>query len=285
MTETQWVKQVDGSSFARDVLEMSKQTPVLVDFWATWCGPCRTLGPVLEKLANEMQGRFILAKIDSDSNQDLARQYGVRGIPAVMLFVDGAKVGDFTGALPESQVRRFLDKSLPSAVDKQVQQAKVLEARQDLEGAVRLYQAALMDNPAHVAGLLGLTRVLLAAGRMEEAQASFSTLKPHEQESVEARVLAAKLCFSAHAGDTAVWEARVADNPNDLAARLGLGEALIAQEHYEAGLEQFLEVVRRDRKFNEEAGRKAVIRVFDLLGPRHPLVATFRPRLSALLFS
>lgn len=285
MADTQWVKTVDKTSFARDVLEMSKETPVLVDFWATWCGPCRTLGPLLEKLANEMQGRFILAKIDSDRNPELARQYGVRGIPAVKLFVNAVMVNEFTGALPESQIRRFLDQALPSPADKQVGEARKLEEQGNLAAAEGAYHTVLEENPAHAAALLGLTRVLLASNRMPEAAEIFERLKPRDKESVEAKLLAAKLTFSSRSVNTSELIARVRDDPNDLAARLALGEALVAMEQYENGLEELLEVVRRNRQFQDDAGRKAVLRVFDLLGPGHPLIAQFRPRLSAVLFA
>ncbi|MBF0428703.1 MAG: tetratricopeptide repeat protein [Magnetococcales bacterium] len=286
MMDTQWVKSVDKASFVQEVLEQSKTVPVLVDFWATWCGPCRTLGPILEKLANEMKGRFILAKIDSDHNPELARQYGVRGIPSVKLFMDKVVVNEFTGALPESRIRDFLDKALPSEQDKWVARGREAEERNDLEGALELYHAVLSAEPAHVAGLLGLTRVLLALGRIPEANETFARVKPRDQESVEARNLKAKLAFvGIPVVDQDSLAAKVAENPSDLAARLALGEALVAQEQYALGLEQFLEVVRANRTFQDDAGRKAVIRVFDLLGPGHPLIAQYRPRLSALLFA
>ncbi len=284
MSDSQWVINVDGTTFAQEVIERSRKTPVLLDFWASWCGPCRTLGPVLEKLAQEMSGRFVLAKIDSDQNQDLARQYGVRGIPAVKLFVDGVVVSEFTGALPESQVRRFLEKELPSPLDKQAQQVADVEER-DLSAALTAYQSILDEDPHHVASLLGMTRVLLAMERMAEAGETFARLKPYEQQSVAAKVLGAKLTFATQAGDPLELAAKVKAEPTDLAARLAYGEVLVAQEQYEEGLQQLLEVVRRDRNFAEDGGRKAVLRVFDLLGAGHPLIAIYRPQLSALLFS
>nr|CAX83913.1 Thioredoxin domain [uncultured bacterium] len=273
---------VDGANFARDVLERSKQVPVMVDFWAAWCGPCRSLGPVLERLAGEYGGGFVLAKIDSDRSPELARQYGVRGIPAVKLFVDGEVRGEFTGALPESQVRRFLDKNLPAAADK-----LVLEARSagDARQAAELYSAALAEDPGHVAALLGLAGLLLDGGENEAAKELFERLKPSERESQAAKLLAARLMFSKVDGDLAQLEAEVADNPGDLGARMALGEALVARERYAEGMDRFLEVVGRDRKFGDDAGRKAMIRVFDLLGPGHPLIGVYRSKLSTVLFS
>ncbi|MBF0125963.1 MAG: tetratricopeptide repeat protein [Magnetococcales bacterium] len=285
MAESQWVVNVEGATFEREVLERSGAVPVLVDFWATWCGPCRTLGPLLTKLANQMDGRFVLAKIDSDRNPDLARRYNVRGIPAVKLFVDGEVVDEFTGALPESRIVAFLDHALPSGADKLARQARALLERSDFPQAERLCEEALSLEPTHAAALLGLTRICLATDRMEQANAAFSRLKPRDRESAEARLVAAKLVFSSSVVDLGPLEESVAARPDDLSARMALGEALVAAERYEEGLIQFLEVVRRDRRFGDDAGRKAVIRVFDLLGPGHPLIATFRPRLSALLFA
>ncbi|MBF0179812.1 MAG: thioredoxin [Magnetococcales bacterium] len=285
MTDSRWVVDVDGDSFAGEVLERSRRTPVLVDFWAAWCGPCRTLGPILAKLAEEMQGRFVLAKIDSDRNQDLARHYGVRGIPAVMLFIDGQVTNEFTGALPESRVRKFLEESLPSGADKAVTHALNALSRGDRNEAEAGFAAVLTESPEHAEALLGLTRVYMESNRMAEASATLARLAARDRDGAEAKLLAARLAFAAAAADVAPLTARVEAAPADLAARMALGEALVARERYEDGLEQFLEVVRRNRAFDEDAGRKAVLRVFDLLGPGHPLITRFRPRLSALLFS
>ncbi|MBF0614442.1 MAG: tetratricopeptide repeat protein [Magnetococcales bacterium] len=276
---------MDESTFGREVLERSRRMPVLVDFWAVWCGPCRTLGPVLEKLALEMQGRFYLAKIDSDRDPELARRYGVRGIPAVKLFVDGAVVDEFTGALPESQVRRFLDQALPGPADKLVGVGRQAEEGGSWEQAVAFYREALDHDAEHVAALLGLSRGLLELGQNEEAQLTLNRLKPHDRDRVEARTLAARLAFGAAESDLEQWLERVAHHPEDLEALMGLGEALVARERYAEGMERFLEVVRRDRGYGEDAGRKALVRVFDLLGPGHPLIPKFRQRLSALLFA
>ncbi|MEO5346800.1 MAG: tetratricopeptide repeat protein [Magnetococcus sp. YQC-9] len=285
MAESQWIGSVDGRSFEREVVERSRSVPVLVDFWATWCGPCRTLGPILEKLAEEMEGRFYLAKIDSDRDPELARRYGVRGIPAVKLFVDGEVVDEFTGALPESQVRRFLDQALPNEVDKLAGAGRSAENGQAWEPALAFYRQALELDETHGAALLGLTRVLLALGETEAALDALSRLKPKDRESVEARTLAARLAFGAAQADLEVLEARVAASEADLEARMALGEALVARERYAEGMDRFLEVLRRDRTFGDDAARKAVLRVFDLLGPTHPLVRGYRQKLSALLFA
>ncbi|MBF0627461.1 MAG: tetratricopeptide repeat protein [Magnetococcales bacterium] len=285
MVGSQWVGEVEGSTFEREVVERSRRVPVLVDFWAVWCGPCRTLGPILEKLANEMDGRFFLAKIDSDREPELARRYEVRGIPAVKLFVDGKVVDEFTGALPESQVRRFLDQALPGEADKLVGAARTAEAEAGWAQALTFYQDALTYDAEHGQAMLGMARMLLTLGRAAEAEEVISRLKPRDRESVEAKALIARLAFGAAEADLEGLAARVAAHPDDIEALLTLGEALVARERYEEGLERLLEVVRRDRAFREEAGRKAVLRVFDLLGPGHPLIRQYRQRLSALLFA
>ncbi|MBF0341080.1 MAG: tetratricopeptide repeat protein [Magnetococcales bacterium] len=285
MAESLWMGDVDGASFAREVLERSRSVPVLVDFWAAWCGPCRSLGPLLEKLAGEMNGRFYLAKIDSDRNPELARRYGVRGIPAVKLFVDGEVADEFTGALPEAQVRRFLEHSLPNEADKLAGAGRGAEEQGMAEQALELYDQALSLDATHGNALLGRTRILLARGKNADAQETLARLKPKDREGVEAKALAARLAFSAGETDLDALKAKVESAPDDPALLLELGEALVARERYAEGLDRLLDVVRLDRAFGEDAGRKAVIRVFDLLGPGHPLIPRYRQRLSALLFA
>ncbi|MBF0260923.1 MAG: tetratricopeptide repeat protein [Magnetococcales bacterium] len=285
MAESRWIGNVDGGTFAREVLERSRSVPVLVDFWASWCGPCRTLGPILEKLAVEMDGRFHLAKIDSDRDPELARRYGVRGIPAVKLFVDGEMVDEFTGALPEVQVRRFLDQSLPGEADKQVGAARLAEGASDWERAADHYRQALALDETHGEALLGMARVALELGDPDGARTALERLKPRDRERVEAKALIARLAFGAAEADLDSLRGRVAERPEDLEARMALGEALVAREQYAEGMDCFLEVVRRDRSHGDDAGRKALLRVFDLLGPGHPLIRAYRQKLSTLLFA
>ncbi|MBF0417127.1 MAG: tetratricopeptide repeat protein [Magnetococcales bacterium] len=285
MVESMWIGNVDGGTFAREVLERSRSVPVLVDFWATWCGPCRTLGPILEKLAVEMAGRFFLAKIDADRDPELARRYGVRGIPAVKLFVNGEMVDEFTGALPESQVRRFLDQSLPNEADKLAGAGRSAEDARAWEQAADCYRQALVLDGVHGEALLGMARVALEMGDADGARASLERMKPKDRERAEAKALIARLAFGAAESDLEALRAQVAGNAEDLEARLALGEALVAREQYAEGMDCFLEVVRRDRGLGDDAGRKALLRVFDLLGPGHPLIRSYRQKLSALLFA
>ncbi|MEO5339140.1 MAG: tetratricopeptide repeat protein [Magnetococcus sp. MYC-9] len=287
MKKIQWLIDVDQGSFDRDVLERSSDVPVLVDFWAPWCAPCRALGPLLEKLAREMEGRFVLAKVDSDQNPELSREYGVRSIPAVKLFVDGEVEDEFSGALPEQAVRQFLDRAIPSPLDRLAQQAGILADQGAWNKAEELFAQVLEQNPNHVLSLLGMIRVLLNSNRATEAHPFFARLPMKTAESAEGKLLRARIAFSGGRDKENVEELqeKVATAPGNLAARMALGHGLVKSERYAEGMDQFLEVVRRDKNSQDSAGRKALLQVFDLLGPGHALVAEYRPKLSAILFS
>ncbi|WP_130472967.1 thioredoxin, partial [Candidatus Magnetaquicoccus inordinatus] len=189
MKKKDWLIDVDQSTFDRDVLERSSDVPVLVDFWAPWCAPCRALGPVLEKLQQEMVDRFVLAKIDSDKNPELSREYQVRSIPAVKLFVDGEVEDEFTGALPEQAIRQFLDRAIPSPLDRLAQQASILADQGAWDKAGELFAQVLEQNPQHVLGLLGMIRVLLNGQRSDEAGKYFARLPIKTAESPEGKLL------------------------------------------------------------------------------------------------
>ncbi len=287
MAESSWVIDVDEETFSTEVLERSKSIPVLVDFWAPWCGPCRTLGPRLEKLAEEKAGDLILAKINADDNPNLSQTHKVRGIPAVKLFVNGQVVDEFTGALPESAIRKFLEKNTPSEADELAKKAGELATAGHLQQAESLYEQALQRDPGHYQGILGLSWVRMKSGRLDDARKIFSHLTGKAAASEGAKILRAQLAFAGDGNDDDLepLEARLAVDPSDLETRLALARALIGRERYEQGLDQLLEIVRRDRGFQDDAGRKGVLQVFDLLGPKHPLVPTYRSKLSAVLFS
>jgi putative thioredoxin len=269
------------ADFPQSVLEESKRRPVVVDFWAPWCGPCKSLKPILEKLAAEYGGKFLLAKINSDENQELAARYGVRGIPSVKAFIDGEQVDEFSGALPEPEVRAFLDRLIPSPADELRQQAAGARLAGDISGALKLLAEASKLDPAHLGVRLDAAEILLDLNEAEEA----SRLIGSVPDDADPRVpqLKARLQFLGAAGeDEAALAARVAANEDDLEARLKLANLMVAAGRYEPGMDQLLEIVRRDRSFGDDIGRKTLLSVFNLLGGGE-LVSRYRRLLASAL--
>lgn len=269
------------ADFAQHVLEESKQRPVVVDFWAPWCGPCKSLKPILEKLAAEYGGKFLLAKINSDDNQELAARYGVRGIPSVKAFVDGAPVDEFSGALPEGEVRTFLDRLVPGPADELRAQAADLRFAGDLPGALQVLADASRIDPNHLGVRLDAAEIMLDLGEADEGRRLLASVPDDADPRVPQ--LKAWLQFLGAAGeDVAALTAQVAANENDLEARLRLANLLVAAGQHEAGMDQLLEIVRRDRGFGDDIGRKTLLSVFDLLGGGE-LVSRYRRRLASAL--
>ena len=276
---------VGADNFKQVVLEGSKKTPVIIDFWAPWCAPCRALKPVLEKLAEEYGGRFILAKINSDENQEIAASLGVRSIPAVKAVVDGKLADEFVGALPEGQVRAFIDRLLPSPSDLVCRQADELVAAGRNVDALALLDEALHLNPKNEAARIGRVEALLALNRVDEARAEFAALNPVHVDDNRVSVLKARLEFAGQATeDAAQLETRIAADPKDLDARLELARHYVQTQAYESALEQLLEIVRIDRKFGDDAGRKTMIEVFNLLGGQREVVDKYRRLLASALY-
>ncbi len=270
------------ADFQQHVLDESKHRPVVVDFWAPWCGPCKSLKPILEKLAAEYGGSFLLAKVNSDDNQELAARYGVRGIPSVKAFVNGAMVDEFSGALPEGEVRVFLDRLIPSPAEELRAQAAGLRAAGDLSAALQALAEASRVDPAHLGVRLDAAEIMLDLGEADEARRLIASV-PDDADPRVAQ-LKARLQFMGVAGeDVAALTAQVAANENDLAARLQLANLLVGAGQYEAGMDQLLEIVRRDRGFEDDIGRKTLLSVFDLLGGGE-LVSRYRRQLSSLLY-
>jgi putative thioredoxin len=284
-TEHAYVLDVRDADFDREVLERSAERPVVVDFWAPWCGPCRTLGPLLERLAAEHAGAFLLAKVNVDEEPRLAQGFAVRAIPTVIGLRDGKVVAEFTGAQPESAVRQFLAAILPTPADRAVDEAEALAARGEASRAEARFREALALDAHHARGLLGLARVLAAPGREAEALSLLDRVTGSAAVEAEAERLAAELRTRQGGGeDEAALRARISREPGDLAARLALGRALAGAKRWEEALGELLEGVRRDPSYAEEAARKAMLDVFALLGPEHPLVVRFRSELARLLF-
>ena len=282
----QWTIEVGDDDFETGVLQRSQEVPVLVDFWAPWCGPCRVLGPVLEKLAEEYAGKFLLAKINVDDNPSVAAAFGIQGIPAVKLFRDGAVASEFTGALPEPMVREFLSQFLPSAADQQALEAAELEKAGKIAEAKDLYQAILKSEPSHAKALLGIGRLLMNEGDNQAALNQLDRIPLVAEERKEADRLLARLNLQGGAAqDDAEMRAKLKSEPNNLEARFALAQALAGSEKYEEALAEFLTIIKADRSFRDDGARKAAIQIFEVLGSDHPLTEKYRSELAKVLFS
>ncbi|WP_150429167.1 tetratricopeptide repeat protein [Dechloromonas sp. CZR5] len=277
---------VSLQDFEAKVLVQADTVPVVVDFWAPWCEPCKVLKPMLEKLAEEYKGRFILAKVNSDENPELAQHFGVRSIPSVKVLFQGQLVDEFNGAIPESQIRAFLDRiALPEGPE-QInlrEQAAALVAEGKLEEALAVLVQASQANPQDQAIQLDAVDVLMQLGRNDEAKQLLGGEYANEPD--RANALRARLALLDGAADTAPLEAKLEANPDDHATRLELSKAYAAQSRFREALEAALEVARRDRFFNEGAARKAILALFEALSGEQydDLVREFRRKLSATL--
>jgi putative thioredoxin len=285
MVDADPILDVGDETFEREVLERSRATPVVVDFWAPWCGPCRTLGPVLERLAREHAGAFVLAKVNVDEAPAVAEAFAIQSIPAVKGFRDGVLVAEFVGAQPEAAVRQLLAALLPTEADRLARDGAACAAAGDLAEAERLFGAALAKDGRQPHALLGLARLHAAARREGDALTLLDRILPSAPVGREAERLAAELRMRLDgAGDVDALRGRVAADAGDLAARLALGRALAALRRYEEALAELLEVVHRNRHFEDDAARKAMLDVFELLGARDPVTERYRSALAQALF-
>jgi putative thioredoxin len=264
----------------------SRELPVVVDFWAPWCAPCRQLGPLLEKVAAEHAGALRLVKVNVDEAPASAQAFGVRSVPAVVGLRDGQVVAEFVGAQPEPAVRRFVQSLLPSEADRLTREADELLAGGHAHAAEERYRAALAGDERHARALFGLARLLSERGEAQQALDLLERLSPVSAAFPEAERMAAALRMQEAAPDVdeAALLEHLAENEGDLAARLALGRARVARGAYDEGLAELLEVVERDKSFEDEAARKAMLDVFELLGSDHELVQRYRSALARALF-
>ena len=278
------VFDVGAAEFEAEVLKRSEETPVAVDFWAPWCGPCRVLGPVLERVVDEYEGKLLLAKVNVDENPELASGFGIQGIPAVKVFKDGAVAAEFTGALPEAQVREVLAAVAPSPQDEMAAEADALWSRGDTEKALGIYEQVLEESPHHAAALLGMGRILLHTDA-ERGLALLERVPLGSPERREAdRLIARQKLSRGDGADADSLRRQLSSAPDSVELRFRLAQALAAEELYEAALEEFLAVLGKDRAFEDDGARKAMVRIFEVLGPGSELADRYRSEMAKVLF-
>ena len=280
------VIDVTDETFEADVLERSHQLPIVVDFWAEWCGPCRVLGPTLEKLADEGKGKFLLAKVDTDRAQRVAQIFGIQSIPTVIAFKSGKPVAQFSGALPEDAVREFLGRLLPSPTDEIVEEADKLRASAP-EQAEPLYLRALEMDDGHVGASMGLAEILAGRGERDEAQAIVKKLLPATGAHAE-RIgrLQSELALADVLSESSEEELRerLAANPQDTSAMMALGQMLAANRRYPEALDLFLQAAESDRVLAMGEAKKQMVEVFHVVGVRSELADDYRKKLQRLLY-
>lgn len=286
------VKDSDTANFTADVIEASRDYLVIVDFWATWCGPCKQLTPVIEKVVRSYGGKVRLVKIDTDQNQALAQQLRIQSLPTVYAFKDGRPVDGFMGALPESQLREFVDRLVAETGGTSI--ADILSSAEeafeagDLQGAAEIYAAVLQEDRENPDALAGLARCYLKSGDVARAEQTIALVPPNSRNNAAVQSVLAAMALSKKAADaqpTGELEAKVAADPYDHQARYDLAVALAANGDKPGAVDNLLRIVKSNRSWNDEAARKQLVELFDAWGPKDPATLDGRKRLSAILFS
>ena len=288
------IKETTTEAFMTDVIDASLEVPVIVDFWAPWCGPCKQLTPIIEKAVKAANGAVKLVKLNIDDHPEIPTQMRVQSIPAVYAFKDGRPVDGFVGAQPESQIKAFIQrlagKAGPSPIDEALEMAKQALADGDVATAQNVFAQVLDHQPDNVVALAGLARIALGQGAIEDAKEIIGQVPPGDGAkhadvvSVKAAIELAEGAAAAQ-GASSEFEARLAADPADHEARLELANALFASGDQGAAIDHLLQIVRADREWNEQAARKQLLKLFEALGPMDPLTVQARKRLSSILFS
>ena len=284
MADSPYIIDVTRDNYA-EIMEASFRVPVLIDYWASWCQPCLVLMPVLAKLAEEYQGKFLLGKLNTEEEQELAAQFGIRSIPTVKLFRDGGPIDEFMGALPESAVREFLDRHVARESDTHLFEAHERLKAGDAEGAIALLHAAMETEPNNPRIALALAEAQAIAGDVSAAEATLDSLPGAEQEGRAALALRNRLHFQAQVADAPAaseLEAALSADPDDSEARFQLAIWRVVEQNYDGAVDLLLELMKKDRGFGDDAGRKTLIQIFDLLG-NDPSVGGYRRRMASLL--
>ena len=287
------VKDATLETFTADVLDASMVAPVIVDFWAPWCGPCKQLGPLLERTVEQAKGAVRLVKVNIDENPEIAQQLRIQSIPTVYAFKNGQPVDGFMGAIPESQIRVFVQNLIGAGGAAEDEDALALAAealeKRDLSTAAQIYGQVLQAEPGHPKAVAGLARCYLESGDIERAKQTLGLVRPDGAGDEAIRAVQAELALkeraAASTGELAPLRARIETDPADLQARYDLALALDAKGEREEAIDQLLDIVKRNRKWNEEAARKQLVTLFDAMGPTDPRTISARRRLSSLLFS
>jgi putative thioredoxin len=286
------IKDSDTQHFMDDVIQASRTQPVIVDFWAPWCGPCKQLGPMLERVVRNAGGKVRLVKINVDENPELAQQLRIQSIPTVYAFRGGQPVDGFAGALQESQIKVFVERLAgplgPGPTEAGLEQAKQAAAAGQPDVAARIYEQLLQEDPANPEALAGLARCQIARRRLAAAQEILDQVPKEQANHVEIAGARAALALAEEAGtlaDPGELNARLAADENDHEARLELATALFLRGQVEAAIEHLLAVVRKDREWSDQAARKQLLKFFGALGPQHPATVSGRRKLAAILFS
>ena len=283
MTASPYIIEITTENFNDIVIEGSHQVPVLVDFWAEWCQPCKMLMPVLASLADEYQGKFILAKLNTEEQQALAAQFGIRSIPTVKLFKNGEAIDEFMGALPESEIRRFLDPHLPRESDNLVAQAELLIQQGDLDNALQLLDQAETADPDNPRIKLAKIRLVAETGDFDKVETLINDLPMDQQDKPEIISLKARIPFAKALQNAPDIEQLIAQAASSSEAAYQLAAYKVTTEEYDTALQLLLELMKRDRTFGDDAARKAMVAIFDILGSENPLVGQYRSKMFNIL--
>ncbi|MCB1378636.1 MAG: thioredoxin [Alphaproteobacteria bacterium] len=287
------VKESNTQNFMKDVVEASRKVPVIVDFWAPWCGPCKQLGPALEKVVKQASGKVRMVKINVDENQQLAAQMRVQSIPAVFAFVNGQPVDGFMGALPESQIKQFVDRlggqgSMAAEIEAAMAEAHELLEQQNIQGAAQVFASIVQADREHAGAIAGLARCQILAGDLENAQATLALVPPAKAGDPHVLSVKAALDMALNPVDlseSAALKARIDRDPDDFQARVDLAVLLNGAGERGEATDQLLYVIRKKRDWNDEAARKQLVKFFEAWGPKDEFTLQGRRKLSSLLFS